>query len=132
MLYSLWDMGLKVGHSSRSLDEMVRQAKADITVRTALLEGRYIWGDIALYDEAARRFKAEVQADTARQFIADKTDERTARPKKMGDSRYVVDPNVKEGTAGLRDPTTLFWLGRVGERRVGTGAFRQGIFRVYA
>src|SRR3546814_5223420 len=79
MLYSLWDMGLKVGHSSRSLDEMVRQAKADITVRTALLEGRYIWGDIALYDEAARRFKAEVQADTARQFIADKLDERNAR-----------------------------------------------------
>src|SRR3546814_4549656 len=57
---------------------------------------RSIWGDIALYDEAARRFKAEVQADTARQFIADKLDERNARHKKMGDSRYVVEPNVKE------------------------------------
>ncbi|MGN6277905.1 MAG: [protein-PII] uridylyltransferase [Sphingomonas sp.] len=112
ILYSLWDLGLKVGHSSRSLDEMIRQAKADITVRTALLEARYIWGDTDLYEEAARRFKAEVQADTARQFIADKLAERDARHKKMGDSRYVVEPNVKEGKGGLRDLQTLFWIGK--------------------
>jgi [protein-PII] uridylyltransferase len=112
MLYSLWDMGLKVGHSSRSLDEMIRQAKGDITVRTALLEARYVWGDTTLYDEAARRFKAEVQADTARQFIADKLAERNERHRKMGDSRYVVEPNVKEGKGGLRDLQTLFWIGK--------------------
>ncbi|TGX52865.1 [protein-PII] uridylyltransferase [Sphingomonas gei] len=111
-LYSLWDMQLKVGHSSRSLDEMVRQAKADITVRTALLEARYVWGDIALYDEAAARFKAEVQADTARDFIAQKLAERDARHKRMGDSRYVVEPNVKEGKGGLRDLHALFWIGK--------------------
>ena len=62
MLYTLWDLGLKVGHSSRSLDEMVRMAKADLTVRTALLEGRYVWGDLALYDEAAACFQREVVA----------------------------------------------------------------------
>ena len=112
MLYSLWDMGLKVGHSSRSLDEMVRQAKADVTVRTALLEGRYVWGDVPLYDEAAARFKAEVQADTARAFIAQKLAERDQRHKRMGDSRYVVEPNVKEGKGGLRDLHTLFWIGK--------------------
>jgi len=112
MLYSLWDMQLKVGHSSRSLDEMVRQAKADITVRTALLEARYVWGDVALYDEAARRFKAEVQADTARAFITEKLAERDARHKRMGDSRYVVEPNVKEGKGGLRDLHALFWIGK--------------------
>jgi [protein-PII] uridylyltransferase len=112
MLYSLWDMQLKVGHSSRSLDEMVRQAKADVTVRTALLEGRYVWGDTALYDEAARRFKAEVQQDTARAFITQKLAEREARHKRMGDSRYVVEPNVKEGKGGLRDLHTLFWIGK--------------------
>ena len=112
MLYSLWDMGLKVGHSSRSLDEMVRQAKADVTIRTSLIEARYIWGDTALYDEAAHRFRNEVQADTARQFIADKLAERDARHKKMGDSRYVVEPNVKEGKGGLRDLQTLFWIGK--------------------
>ncbi|MET3724162.1 [protein-PII] uridylyltransferase [Sphingomonas trueperi] len=112
MLYSLWDMRLKVGHSSRSLDEMVRQAKADVTVCTALLEARYVWGDTDLYDEAARRFKAEIQADSARGFITAKLEERNARHKKMGDSRYVVEPNVKEGKGGLRDLHTLFWIGK--------------------
>lgn len=112
MLYSLWDMRLKVGHSSRSLDEMVRQAKADVTVCTALVEARYVWGDTELYDEAAKRFKAEIQADSARGFITAKLEERNARHKKMGDSRYVVEPNVKEGKGGLRDLHTLFWIGK--------------------
>ncbi|MDQ2878254.1 MAG: [protein-PII] uridylyltransferase [Pseudomonadota bacterium] len=112
MLYALWDLGLKVGHSSRSLDEMVRQAKSDITIRTALLEARYVWGDQPLYDEAAARFLKEVQAGTARAFIADKLVERDARHVKMGDSRYVVEPNVKEGKGGLRDLHTLFWIGK--------------------
>jgi [protein-PII] uridylyltransferase len=112
ILYTLWDLGLKVGHSSRSLDEMVRQAKSDITIRTALLEARYVWGDQPLYDEAARRFYAEVQGGTTRAFIADKLAERDARHKKMGDSRYVVEPNVKEGKGGLRDLHTLFWIGK--------------------
>ena len=60
MLYTLWDLGLKLGHSSRSLDEMVRMAKRDLTIRTALLEARFIWGDRALYEEAAARFATEV------------------------------------------------------------------------
>jgi [protein-PII] uridylyltransferase len=111
MLYTLWDLGLKVGHSSRSLDDMVRQAKSDITIRTALLEARYVWGNAELYEEAARRFKAEVQTDT-RGFIADKLAERDVRHKKMGDTRYVVEPNVKEGKGGLRDLHTLFWIGK--------------------
>ena len=112
MLYTLWDLGLKVGHSSRSLDEMVRQAKADGTIRTALLEARYVCGDQALYEEAARRFKAEVQADTARAFIGEKLAEREVRHKRMGDTRYVVEPNVKEGKGGLRDLHALFWIGK--------------------
>ena len=112
MLYALWDLGMKVGHSSRSLDEMVRQAKSDVTIRTALLEARYVWGDQGVYDEAARRFKAEVQADSARQFIADKLAERDVRHRKMGDTRYVVEPNVKEAKGGLRDLHALFWIGK--------------------
>ncbi|RTL14921.1 MAG: bifunctional uridylyltransferase/uridylyl-removing protein, partial [Sphingomonadaceae bacterium] len=112
MLYALWDLGLKIGHSSRSLDEMVRQAKADVTIRTALLEARYVIGDQPLYDEAARRFKAEVQHGTEREFIADKLAERDARHRKMGDTRYVVEPNVKEGKGGLRDLHALFWIGK--------------------
>ena len=112
MLYTLWDLGLKVGHSSRSVDEVVRMAKDDLTIRTAYLEARYVWGDEALYDEASARFQAEVVANSARGFVTDKLAERDARHKKMGDSRYVVEPNLKEGKGGLRDLHTLFWIGK--------------------
>ena len=112
MLYTLWDLGLKVGHSSRSLDEMVRQANGDVTVRTALLEGRYVWGDEGLYADATRRFRDEVRRGTERRFIADKLEERNLRHVRMGDTRYVVEPNVKEGKGGLRDLHALFWIGK--------------------
>ena len=112
MLYILWDLGLKVGHSSRSVDEMVAMAKQDLTIRTAMLEGRYLWGDQALYDEASRRFHGDVVKGTARQFVTEKLAERNARHKRMGDSRYVVEPNVKDGKGGLRDLQTLYWIGK--------------------
>ncbi|CAM4040583.1 Bifunctional uridylyltransferase/uridylyl-removing enzyme [Novosphingobium lubricantis] len=112
ILYFLWDLGLKVGHSSRSLDEVVRMGKSDLTIRTALLEGRYVWGDRDLYDEASRRFWAEVVTGTEQQFVAEKLEERTQRHKKLGDSRYVVEPNVKEGKGGLRDLHALYWIGK--------------------
>jgi [protein-PII] uridylyltransferase len=112
MLYTLWDLGLKVGHSSRSLDEMVRMANSDLTIRTALLEARYVWGDQPLYDEAGRRFEKDVMSGTARAFVAEKLGERNARHERMGDSRYVVEPNLKEGKGGLRDLHALFWIGK--------------------
>ncbi|WP_310530968.1 [protein-PII] uridylyltransferase [Novosphingobium sp.] len=112
MLYFLWDLGLKIGHSSRSLDDMVRMARSDLTIRTALLEGRYVWGDQDLFDEANRRFWAEVVAGTERDFVSEKLGERNERHKRQGDSRYVVEPNVKEGKGGLRDLHTLYWIGK--------------------
>ena len=137
MLYTLWDLGLKVGHSSRSLDEMIRQAKGDVTVRTALLEARFVCGDQPLYEEAAKRFKTEVQADTARTFIADKLKERDQRHVKMGDTRYVVEPNVKEGKGGLRDLHALFWIGKYvydvqrAAQLVDTGLLAQDEYRLF-
>lgn len=112
ILYFLWDLGLKVGHSSRSLDDLVRMAKSDLTIRTALLEGRYVWGDRPLYEEATQRFWRDVAAGTERQFVAEKLAERNERHKRLGDSRYVVEPNVKEGKGGLRDLHTLYWIGK--------------------
>ncbi|MET0365369.1 MAG: [protein-PII] uridylyltransferase, partial [Sphingobium sp.] len=112
MLYTFWDLGLKVGHSSRSIDETIRMAKGDLTIRTALLEGRYIWGDRKVFDDCMHRFHADVVADTARAFVAEKLEERESRHARLGDSRYVVEPNVKEGKGGLRDLHTLFWIGK--------------------
>ena len=112
MLYFLWDLNLKVGQSSRTPDDMVRMAKEDLTIRTALLEARFVWGDEALYDKVRRRFHAEVVHGTEREFIAEKRAERNARHKRMGDSRYVVEPNVKDGKGGLRDLHALYWMGK--------------------
>jgi [protein-PII] uridylyltransferase len=112
ILYTLWDLGLKVGHSTRTLDEMIRMARSDLSVRTALLEARFLWGDRALAEEARARFRTEIVASSARRFTAEKMAERDARHRRMGDSRYVVEPNIKEGKGGLRDLQTLFWIGR--------------------
>lgn len=112
MLYFLWDLGLKVGHSSRTVDDTIRMAREDLTIRTALLESRFVWGDEALYEETARRFWSEVANGSERQFVSEKLTERNDRHKRMGDSRYVVEPNVKEGKGGLRDLQTLYWIGK--------------------
>jgi len=112
MLYILWDLGLKVGHSSRTVGDMLRMAKEDLTIRTALLEARLVWGDQAIYEEARRRFWRDLVTDTERDFLTKKLAERDERHKRMGDSRYVVEPNVKEGKGGLRDLQTLYWIGK--------------------
>jgi [protein-PII] uridylyltransferase len=116
MLYYLWDLSLKVGHSSRSVADAVRMAKDDLTIRTAMLEGRYLWGDQPLYEEVSRRFWSEVVKGSEAQFVSEKLAERNTRHKRMGDSRYVVEPNVKDGKGGLRDLQTLFWIGKYNHR----------------
>jgi len=111
-LYMLWDLRLKVGHASRNIPEIIRYAKEDLTIRTAFLEARYVWGDERLYDEARAAFRSEVIPGTEQDFVRDKLAERDQRHKRMGDSRYVVEPNLKEGKGGLRDLHTLFWIGK--------------------
>jgi len=116
ILYLLWDLGLKVGHSTRGIDDVIRAALGDHTVRTATLEARYVWGDEALYDLVAARFWKEVVAGKVGDFVKEKLDERDARHLRMGDSRYVVEPNIKEGKGGLRDLHALFWIGKYAYR----------------
>ncbi len=112
LLYLLWDLGLKIGQSTRSIEECLRQAKSDLTIRTGLLEARYLWGDQALFNELKRRFDSEIVKGTARQFVAGKLAERDARHQRVGDSRYQLEPNIKEGKGGLRDLHTLFWIAK--------------------
>ena len=112
VLYGLWDLGLTVGHSVRSVDDAVRLARDDLTIRTSLLEARFLDGDRPLYVEQRRRFWEEVVPGTDRAFVAAKLAERDERHRQMGDSRYVVEPNVKGGKGGLRDLHTLFWIGK--------------------
>ena len=112
MLHVLWDLKIKVGHSVRSIAELVSLAKSDMTIRTAFLEARLIWGDEETFTQAIQRFRAKVVAGTAAEFVSSKLAERDERHRKMGDTRYVVEPNVKDGKGGLRDLHTLYWIGK--------------------
>jgi [protein-PII] uridylyltransferase len=112
ILYCLWDMGLKVGHATRSVNECIRAAKADMTIRTAVLEARFLLGDRKLYDELVARFDKEVVSGTAAEFVAAKLAEREERHRRAGQSRYLVEPNVKDGKGGLRDLHTLYWIAK--------------------
>lgn len=112
ILYFLWDMGFKVGHATRNVNECVRQAKADMTIRTAVLEARFIDGDEALFEDMSKRFRKEVVQKSVREFIEAKLEERDIRHRKTGESRYLVEPNVKDGKGGLRDLHTLYWIGK--------------------
>ncbi|MBX3582359.1 MAG: [protein-PII] uridylyltransferase [Rhizobiaceae bacterium] len=131
MLYMLWDMGLKVGHATRNIDECIRQARADFTIRTSILEARFLCADQALYDELMVRFDREVVKDTGAEYVQAKLAERDERHTKAGDTRYLVEPNVKDGKGGLRDLQTLFWIGkyfyrvRSADQLVGKGVFTQ-------
>ncbi|MEG3617026.1 [protein-PII] uridylyltransferase [Magnetovibrio sp. PR-2] len=112
MLYMLWDLGLKVGHATRSVDETVKMAKSDITITTSLLESRWISGDHVLFEEFERRFEKDVVSGGGADFVKSKLDERDERHNKMGDTRYVLEPNIKDGKGGLRDLQTLMWIAK--------------------
>jgi len=112
LLYNLWDLGLTVGHAVRSPQECLRLARKDLSIRTGLLEMRRLTGPKAIYDDLVMRFRNEVVAGSGPEFVEAKLAERDARHARMGDSRYVVEPNLKEGKGGLRDLHTLFWIAR--------------------
>ncbi|MGA0346756.1 MAG: [protein-PII] uridylyltransferase [Alphaproteobacteria bacterium] len=111
-LYLLWDLGLKVGHATRNVQEVLRLSQEDITIRTGLLESRFLWGNKKLFNEMRRTFKKNVVAESGPKFAEAKLDERDKRHVRMGDSRYVLEPNIKEGKGGLRDLHTLFWIAK--------------------
>ncbi len=112
ILYALWDLGLKVGQATRSVDECLRLAKSDMTIRTSLLETRLITGDTELYNDMKARLWIELFSKTAQEFVTAKLEERHERHARTGDSRYMLEPNIKEGKGALRDLHSLFWIGK--------------------
>jgi [protein-PII] uridylyltransferase len=137
MLYVLWDLKLKVGHATRSVEECIRDANADMTIRTALLESRFLFGEREMFDELVRRFDREIVAISPAEFVDAKLKERDARVAKAGASRYLVEPNVKDGKGGLRDLNTLFWIGKyvyqvkTPKELVKAGLFTQQEFKLF-
>ncbi len=112
MLYMFWDLHLKVGHSSRSVRDCIRLGHEDYTIRTALLEHRFLTGNTEIAKKLDETLTSDLFHNTASDFIEAKLEERASRHKKQGGQRYLVEPNVKEGKGGLRDLQTLFWIGK--------------------
>jgi [protein-PII] uridylyltransferase len=112
VLYTLWDLRMKVGQSVRTVDDCLRLAKSDLTIRTTLMEHRYLWGDASLAQTLGRRLWKELYDATGPEFIQLKLAERAERHARQGSTRYLLEPNVKEGKGGLRDLQTLFWIGK--------------------
>ncbi|ACT60765.1 [protein-PII] uridylyltransferase [Hirschia baltica] len=112
MLYALWDLGLKVGHAFRTIDECIRLSKEDYTIRTAILDKRLLFGDKDVAKELDDRFDKDIVEGRAAEFVQAKLEERDRRVSREGSSRFRVEPNVKESKGGLRDLQTLFWLAK--------------------
>ncbi|MEM8692789.1 MAG: [protein-PII] uridylyltransferase [Pseudomonadota bacterium] len=136
MLYLLWDLKLKVGHASRTVKDCLRLGSEDFTIRTAMLEHRFLAGDATLAQELDKRLWSDLFKDTGRDFITAKLEERDKRHMRQG-QRYVVEPNVKEGKGGLRDLQSLFWIGkyihkvRDAAELVGVGVFTEEEFGAF-
>ena len=112
MLYMLWDLKLKVGHASRTVADCIRLGREDITIRTALLEHRFVAGHAPLAADLGEKLWSDLFRSTGPQFIEAKLAERAERHKRQGGQRYVLEPNVKEAKGGLRDLQTLYWIGK--------------------
>jgi [protein-PII] uridylyltransferase len=129
ILYVLWDLGQKVGHATRSVEECIVHARRDMTIRTAMLEARLILGDRTLFETMRTRFEREIMQGTAAEFVAAKLAERDSRIAQAGRSRYLVEPHVKDGKGGLRDLNTLFWIAKyVYQLRDPAGLMDAGVF----
>ncbi|MCK0149996.1 [protein-PII] uridylyltransferase [Marivita sp. S6314] len=111
MLYILWDLKLKVGHSARTVNDCLRLGAEDFTIRTAMLEHRFVVGHAPLAEDLDTQLWTKLFHGTEGEFIDAKLTERDARHVKQG-QRYMVEPNVKEGKGGLRDLQSLFWIAK--------------------
>jgi len=118
MLYFMWDLGLKVGHATRSIAHCLADAQTDLTIRTSLMDARLLAGDASLFENFQIQFDAACEESGAAAFIAGKQAERAERHRRFGESAFLVEPNIKEGRGGQRDLQTLYWMVRAAYGRL--------------
>ncbi len=110
LLYALWDAGLDIGYSVRTIGECVDLARKDLKIRTSLLESRLLAGDDAHFGRYQGQMASEVFHYRSRDFVAEKIAERNSVRQKYGGSLFLREPNIKESAGGLRDLHTALWL----------------------
>ncbi len=116
ILYMLWDVGFKVGHSTRSISDAIKHANEDMLSKTALLEARFIAGDEALFEKFRTAFVDKCVAPCVEQYITQRVENQAERHEKYGRTVYLQEPNIKNGCGGLRDYQNLLWISFFKER----------------
>lgn len=113
LLYFLWDMRLDVGYSVRTIPDCIEMAAADGTVKTALMDARFLSGSRPLYDQLHKTIFTQILPKSSDKFIKEKISDMKGRRDKYGSTVYLLEPNLKEGEGGLRDLQTAMWVARV-------------------
>ncbi len=113
ILYILWDCGLKVGHSTRTIDEAFAEARKDIQNKTALLEARLVAGSAPLFDGFVQSYRAYYTVEDPKGYIAARLEDQRSRRNKHGDSVFLQEPDIKSGVGGMRDYQNTLWMARV-------------------
>jgi [protein-PII] uridylyltransferase len=112
ILFPLWDLSLELGYGIRSFKECLSLAREDFEMFTAIIDARFIWGDYHLYLDLMERFHKKILSKNNRAFKQWLDEHEEIRLEKFGDSRYLLEPNIKEGIGGLRDYHHMLWLAR--------------------
>ena len=113
VVYPLWDHGLEIGHSTRSLRECIRMAGKDYDILTPLLDARFICGISPLFTELINQVREKILKKNTDKIISWLIEKNRDRHERFGDSSFLLEPNLKEGRGGLRDYHTLFWIAKI-------------------
>jgi [protein-PII] uridylyltransferase len=113
ILYLLWDCGLKVGHSTRTLDDIFVEARKDVQTKTSLLESRLVAGSPELYETFAQAYQAFYMGENPKEYIASRLADQVTRRARYGDTPFLQEPDIKNGVGGLRDFQNALWMARV-------------------
>ena len=116
ILYMLWDVGFKVGHSTRSTSSAIQQANLDMLSKTSLLEARYVAGNKALFEHFKVEFEKKCVCGFEKNYIQDRVINQADRHEKYGTTVYLQEPNIKNGCGGLRDYQNMLWIAYFRER----------------